>query len=322
MEFKWKTIGNQKAVEYLDKSLSNNQIANFYIFSGLTGLGKFSLAKNFITNIFIKDLPGLTINENFLETNSDFWVIEREVDKKNISIDQIREFIAHFHSSSFMNSYRAAIIKEAECLNDNSANALLKVLEEVNNKTIIILTVNDVESLPKTITSRGQVINLFPVKDDLIYQNLVDNFSLSPNLARSLARLSDGRPGMALQFLENENLYQNYQSVVNSFLDFLPAIFSERLKIIDEIIKKNDILDNFSILQIWQSVIRDLIFLNYNQCDYIKNDFALDKLKIFKTEELTPEILSQKSLIITTAEDYLKSNINLRSVLEYIAVNI
>ncbi|HPT08611.1 MAG TPA: hypothetical protein PLE28_02870 [bacterium] len=322
MEFKWKIIGNQKAVEYLDKSLSNGQIANFYIFSGQSGLGKFSLAKNFITNIFIKDLPGLKVNENFLETNSDFWVIEREADKKNISIDQIRDFISHFQASSFMNSYRAAIIKEAQYLNENSANALLKVLEEADNKTIIILTVDDIESLPKTIASRGQIINLFPVKDDLIYQNLIDNFSVSPNLARSLTRLSNGCPKIALKFLDDENLYQDYGLMVNSFIDFLSQNFVERLKIINEVIKKDDILDNFSILQIWQSVIRDLIFLHYNQYDYVKNDFALDKLKAFKTEDLNPEVLAQKSLIITKAEEYLKSNINLRSVLEYIAVNI
>ena len=52
MNFKWDIIGNDRAIEYLDKSLGKNNIANFYIFSGPTGLGKFSLAKNFITNIF------------------------------------------------------------------------------------------------------------------------------------------------------------------------------------------------------------------------------------------------------------------------------
>ncbi len=322
MKFNWKIIGNQRAVEYLDKSLSNNQIANFYIFSGPDDVGKFSLAKDFITNIFINDLPDLVIKDNFLETNGDFLIIEKEANKKNISIKQIRDFISRFHSGSFMNSYRAAIIKEGQYLNDSSANALLKILEEADNKTIIILTVNDIDSLPKTIISRGQMINLFPVNNDLIYQNLIDKHSVNKSLAKSLSRLSDGRPGLALKFLENESLYNDYQSLVFDFLDFLPIIFSERLKIIDRIIKKNEVLENFNILQIWQSVIRDLIFVNYEQYDYIRNDFALDKLKSFKTDSLDVLSLNDKSLVISTAESYQSSNINLRSVLEYIAINV
>ena len=50
-DFKWINIGNFKAVEFLEKSLKNDQLANFYIFSGPTGLGKFALAKNFAKNI-------------------------------------------------------------------------------------------------------------------------------------------------------------------------------------------------------------------------------------------------------------------------------
>jgi hypothetical protein len=322
MKFKWKTIGNQKAVEYLDKSLSNNQIANFYIFSGPNGVGKFSLAKDFITNTFLNDLPGLIIKDNFLETNGDFLIIEREVNKKNISINQIRDFISRFRSGSFMNSYRAAIIKEGQYLNDSSANALLKILEEADNKTIIILTVNDVDYLPKTIVSRGQIISLFPVNNDLIYQNLVDKHSVNKNLAKSLSRLSDGRPGLALKFLENESLYNDYQSLVFDFLDFLPLIFSERLKIIDRIMKKNEVLENFNILQIWQSVVRDLIFVNYEQYDYVRNDFALERLKSFKADSLDALRLNDKASVISMAESYQSSNINLRSVLEYIAINV
>lgn len=322
MNFKWDIIGNDRAIEYLDKSLSNKKIANFYIFSGVSGVGKFSLAKNFAKNIFLVDKPELIQGKNFLEVNSDFFVVEKEADKKNISIDQIRSLIERFKSSSFLDSYRLAIIKDAENLNNNSANALLKVLEEGGDKTVIILTVSDVENLPKTIVSRGQVINLFPIKDDLIYQNLIDEYQVGPGLAKDLTKLSSGRPAIAIKFLQDENLYKEYQHIVTAFLEFLTNNFSERIKIIDIISKKNEFLSSFDILEAWQSVLRDLIFVNYQQYEQVKNVFVLDKLKTIKTEDIEPLKLRQKSLIINESIQYLKTNISFRSALEYIAVNI
>lgn len=322
MKFKWKLIGNERVVEFLDKSLINNNIANFYIFSGCNGLGKFTLAKNFIQNVFLNDKPELEQLDNFLETNSDFFVVEREDGKKNISIDQIRKMIERFKSSSFLNSYRVAIIKNAESLNENSANALLKLLEDVNKKIVIILTVNDIDNLPKTIISRGQVVNFSLVRDDLIYQGLINDFGASPSLAKNLARLSLGRPAMALKFLQAESYYQDYQSIVFDFLNFFNANFSQRIKIIDEIVGKNDILNNFNILEIWQSVIRDLFFINYGQYDLIKNEFAVSQFKDIQTKNLSLLELRDKSLIINKGSEYLSSNINFKSVLEYVAVNI
>ncbi len=322
MNFKWEIIGNEKALEYLDKSLSNDKIANFYIFSGISGVGKLSLARNFSKNIFTKDKPDLVQKGNFLETNSDFFIIEREEGKKNISVDQIRGLIERFKSSSFLNSYRIAIIKDAENLNNNSANALLKVLEESSDKTVIILTVNDIENLPKTIVSRGQVINLFPVKDDLIYKNLTEEFQVSPSLAKNLTKLSAGRPAAALKFLENQDLYQEYQLVVASFLEFMSSNFSERVQIIDALIKKGGFLSNFDILETWQSVLRDLIFVNYQQYDQVKNVFALDDFKKIPVDKIQPLDIRRKVMVINDGLESLRSNINLRSVLEYIAVNI
>lgn len=322
MNFNWKIIGNQKAVEYLDKSLSLGRIANFYIFSGPEGVGKFSLASNFVTNVFLKDRPDLKLKDNFLLTNSDFYLIEREEGKKNISIDQIRQFIARFSAGSFLNSYRVAIIKDAQYLNSSSANALLKVLEEASGKTLIILTVDDLKSLPPTIVSRSQIIHLFPVKDDLIYQSLIDNFAASPGLARNLARLSDGRPGLALKFLADESSYQDYQSLLLSCLDFFSANFSDRSKIIEDMLKKNDLLEDYSPLLLWQTLIRDFIFLFYGQYDRVKNDFALERLKAALSPDWTPDDLVRKAKIIDRAQSYLNSNINLRAVLDYIAVNL
>ncbi len=322
MNFDWSIIGNQRAIDFLDKSLSNDNIANFYIFSGPRGLGKFSTAQDLVKNVFLKDRPDLKQKANFLEINSDFFVIEKNIDKKNISIDQIRELIEKFQSGTFLNSYKAAIIKEAENLNENSANALLKVLEENKGKTLIILTVNNIDNLPATIISRGQIINFFPVSTDVIYKKLSEDLGVSPSLAKDLSRISLGRPEIALNFLNNKDSYRCYQEIVSNFLEFLDGNFSDRIKMIDSLIKKDIIKDNFDILEIWQSVIRDLIFINYNQYDYVRHDFAIDKLKNINRDSLDLIKIKERYLIIREGKNLLSANIGFRSVLEYIAVNI
>jgi len=322
MNFNWSIIGNRKTIDFLDKSLCNNNIANFYIFSGPKGLGKFSTAQDLVKNIFLKDRPDLKQEDNFLEINSDFFVVKKEVDKKNISIDQIRELIEKFQSGTFLNSYKVAIIKDAENLNENSSNALLKILEEDRGKTLIILTVNNIDNLPATIISRGQIINFFPVKTDIIYKKLSEDLGVSPSLAKDLSKICLGRPEIALNFLNNKDYYRYYQEVVSNFLEFLDSNFSDRIKIIDSLIKKDIIGDDFNILEIWQSVIRDLIFINYNQYDYIRHDFAIDKLKNINRDNLDLMKIKERYLVIREGKSLLSANIAFRSVLEYIAVNI
>ena len=52
MKSKWSLIGNNKVIEFLDLAIKNNNLANFYIFSGPSNLGKFLTAKDLALNIF------------------------------------------------------------------------------------------------------------------------------------------------------------------------------------------------------------------------------------------------------------------------------
>ncbi len=322
MNFNWNILANENALNFLDKSLESNSIANFYIFSGIKDLGKFSLAKDFVKNIFLKDIPELAQKENFLDTNSDFFIIEREEDKKEISINQIRGLINSFNSSSFLNSYKIAIIKDAEYLNENSSNALLKLLEDFKNKIVIILTVNDLDNLAQTIISRAQVVNIFPVKNDLIYDKLIRDLLVSPSVAKKISRLSDGKISLALKFLQEDNFLIEYEKIIFDFIKFLESNYSERVFIIDNTIKNLNNFSSLEFLQIWQSFLRDLFFAKYGQYDFIRNEFIIDELKKIAQKNENDQKLVEKIKTINNSVKFLEANINFRSVLEYIAVNI
>lgn len=326
MKYIWPEIGNQKVISFLEKNIDNNSLANSYIFSGIRDLGKFSLAKSFARNIFLKDKPDLektqNINDidNFLQVNNDFLVIERQEDKKNISIEQIRFLVSFLSSGSFLNSYRVVVIKDAENLNQNSANALLKVLEDFQEKLVIILTVNHLDYLPQTILSRSRIINLSPLNFDKTYSLIKDNYKLSPSEAKNIAKLSLGRPILAKKFIKDQEFYNNYQQTVEKLLDFLSADLLERNNLINDLYRlSSEIGENLSLIDIWRSLLRDLNFLNHNRPDLVQNDSLIDKIKNLNQRD---DFVLSSEQFFKKAEDYLRSNMSLKSVLEYLAINI
>jgi DNA polymerase-3 subunit delta' len=321
MKYIWPEIGNQKAIDLLEKNIENAYLANSYIFSGIRDLGKFSLAKHFARNIFVKEKPEFKDRENLLEINKDFLVIEKQEDKKNISIEQIRSLISFLSSGSFLNSYRIVVIKDAENLNQNSANALLKILEDFKEKLVVILTVNNIDSLPKTIVSRSQIINLSPLNFEDLYSLLKDGHGLKPSEAKNIAKLSLGRPMLAKKFIKDSEFYDNYRQTAEYLVDFLNYDLVERGVIINDLCRLDSVLsENLSIIDIWQSLFRDLNFLNSGRPDLIQNDFLIEKMKKSSYRDNKSILIAEN--IFKKANNYLASNMSLKSVLDYIAINI
>ncbi|HMK86068.1 MAG TPA: DNA polymerase III subunit delta' [Steroidobacteraceae bacterium] len=88
------------------------------------------------------------------DTHPDFYLVRLEEDAQQIKVDQIRDLIESLSLSSYRSGYKLAIIQGAEALNANSANALLKTLEEPTDKTLLILITRPSHRLPATIASR------------------------------------------------------------------------------------------------------------------------------------------------------------------------
>ncbi|HPY99512.1 MAG TPA: DNA polymerase III subunit delta', partial [bacterium] len=136
--FDWPPIGQDKVVAFLEKSLVSGKLAQTYIFAGPKDLGKSSLALAFARNLWQSD-RGAAGSGNFESLNSDLYILEKDDDKQVIGVEATRNFIKRLGLSSFMNSYKIGIIKEAETLSSESQSALLKTLEEPRAQVVIIL---------------------------------------------------------------------------------------------------------------------------------------------------------------------------------------
>ena len=116
-----------------------------------------------------------------------------------LSVDEIRKLANFFGMTSGAGGWRVAIIDTADDMNDNAANALLKLLEEPPRRAMLLLLSNRPGRLLPTIRSRCQRLDLRPL-DDQILARALENIlpDADADERAQLARLSGGSIGAAL----------------------------------------------------------------------------------------------------------------------------
>lgn len=340
----WPLAGNVKITDFLEKSITNGKIVNTYIFLGLKDLGKTAAAVYFAKSLLCqKQKPGIFSlpcgscsscrqmqnsgkeEKGFETLHGDFHLVRKEEGKKNISIEQIREFIRILEMSSFSNSYKVGIIKDADDLSEGAANALLKTLEEPRPKVVVILTAARLEKIPATIVSRSQVLHFLPVPVATIYDYLVKDLGCPRGEAKNISRLSLGRPALAAKFFEDRDFYQSYLEKTETFLQFFKNNLNDRLTAVGAISAAGDEESKaetaLGILNVWQGILRDLILLNSNNGDLIQHEPWREKLEKI-SGGLNGGSLKKISESLALGEKYVRANVNPRLVLENIAINI
>jgi len=321
-QYNWPSIGNEKAIEFLNRSLESDKIAQTYVFVGPEELGKSTIAL-----AFAKNLQG-----DYDGFNSDLYILNPEAGKKSIGIEQVREFIKMLNLSSFMNSYKIGLIKEADLLSEEAKSALLKTLEEPKDKVIIILLVTTEESLPATILSRSQKLHFYPVPAATIYDYLIANYGTNRSLAKDLANLALGRPLKAIRYLENPEIYKTYLEEAESFLSLFNLDLNGRLKVLDNLFSdktysRQATADALNIVLMAEGLLRDLMLLSLEQKDRLQHLVLLSALQKSlhslpgETEEKIGAILVRLKLI-AQAKEYLEANVNPHLVLEQLVVNL
>ena len=122
-----------------------------------------------------------------------------------LSVDEIRKLANFFGMTSGAGGWRVAIVDTADEMNDNAANALLKLLEEPPGRAMLLLLSNTPGRLLPTIRSRCQQLNLRPLETDVLADALKGLLPDVNDAERAqLARLSGGSIGTALALAGGE----------------------------------------------------------------------------------------------------------------------
>ncbi|MBU1922445.1 hypothetical protein KKD84_04495 [Patescibacteria group bacterium] len=316
-------IGHEEILNFLENSLARARLAHAYIFLGSEDVGKESVARWWLEKVLYQGEEGG--ERHSLESHPDVSVIERQVDektkklKKLISIEQIRQLRERLGLTSFLNTYKVALVRSAETMSIEAANALLKTLEEPLGRTVIILLVQDVSRLPQTIVSRCQIIKFKHVSDKLIRDTLRQR-GAGRDEAELLSRLAAGSPGLAFKFYENPERLAAYREKVESFLKITKAPIWQRFNFIDsEIDTRGDreeaLKEIRKLLLVWQGALRDGLLCSLGFSNLMVNFWAKDRIESWSAAsgaDYFVEVLEEMKNTIYG----LEQNVNIKLALE------
>ncbi len=238
-----------RAIGILQRGLAAGRPAHAYIFAGPDGVGKYKTAHQWARLLLcanpqidqgaegpFADSCGSCESCTLMETGShpDYAHVYKELleytkegrGKKtpvDLAIDVIREFlIDQVATRPTLSKRKVYVVSEAQKLNANSQNALLKVLEEPPSYCTIILLCTRLEQLLPTIKSRCQIVRFGPVEARRIVDQLTAG-GLGSREAVFFARLAQGSLGLACQWARLERdgvgLYGMKKNLVASLAD-------------------------------------------------------------------------------------------------------
>lgn len=214
-------VGQDRALRALQSLLKNRRIPPALLFAGPQGVGKAAAARGFAKALncrkakldacdacascetFDKGLdPDVRIVDETYQAGVLGLEKEEAAKKQGWHIDTLRHLLRDLEMTSIENRYKVAIIEDAHLLNRNSANAILKVLEEPPPRTLWILLTHRPAELPATIRSRCQTLT-FSALSPAIILKLLSSRGVEGATAEQAADLSEGSMTRALSSLKN-----------------------------------------------------------------------------------------------------------------------
>ena len=225
---------------------NKNKLPNSILLTGEKGLGKATFVYHFINFLLSIDeensyeLNNFSINSNnksFINVNNgthpNFFLLDSNFLDENIKIENVRNLLVFLRKSTFHKNLKIVLIDNAEHLNVNSSNALLKSIEEPEKNTFFFIIHNSSSKIIETIKSRCVefkfFLNIFEKKD--VMKNLISQFNLDYDYNSISEKLYYNSPGNILNFL---NIINNIKD--SSLEDLTTSI----LKSIDIYKKKKD----------------------------------------------------------------------------------
>jgi uncharacterized protein (DUF1778 family) len=220
-------IGHTHLCELLRRVLFHP--GNAYLFFGPTQVGKRLIAERFTAALLNHPV------ERALESHPDFIRVTREDEAKEIVVKQARELIQRVSLSASRGGRTVVLIEEADRLNEEAANALLKVIEEPAAHITYLLLAERAERLPATLRSRLAILPFQRVSTSTITDWLITS-GANPEQAREAAEWSHGRPGLAKRILEGRKDFELERTRATKFVETLQtASLGARLAAIEEI---------------------------------------------------------------------------------------
>ena len=322
-------LGHEQIIEHLQNAITMDKVSHAYIINGPDKSGKMMLAEAFAQTLQCENRAGDDA-EPCMECHScrqaagrnqpDIIYVKHE--KPNtISVDDIRTQINNdIVIKPYSSRYKIYIMDEAEKMNTQAQNALLKTMEEPPAYAVLILLTANADSFLPTILSRCVTLNIQAVPDEKIRKFLMKNYQVPDYEAKVCVAFAQGNVGKAIQLVSSED----FNRLKASVLQLIKRIDSVELYEMTEAVKeiseyKLEINDYFDLMMVWY---RDVLMFKATK--------DINKL-IFKDEVYDIKRQAEKSSYsgiesilkaLQKAQVRLNANVNFDLVIELLLLTI
>ena len=205
-------IGQEIIAETIYNSIKYNKSANAYLFTGIRGIGKTTIARIVAKSLNCENGIDNLCKENFcthcnsIASSSHIDVLEMDAASKT-GVDDVRDLIEFSRYGPTSAKYKIFIIDEVHMLSKQAFNALLKTLEEPPDYLKFIFATTEIKKIPVTVVSRCQRFDLSRIKTEELFQYVKkivekEKGNVTDDAIKLIVKISEGSVRDALSLLD------------------------------------------------------------------------------------------------------------------------
>jgi len=283
---------------------NNRKLPKVILLTGEKGIGKFTLSFHLI-NYFLTLNTNNPYNKTYNTINENNQVYKNILANicdnyhyisnyhNSISVEDVRNLKKKFSKTSINTLPRFTVIDDVEKLNKNSANALLKLIEEPSDFDFFILIYNKSQLLIETIKSRSLETKIFlsKQKKNEIFNNLKNFFNVNDNFV--IKYKSYIGPGTLIKFInyietldnfEEKNFYDFSLILLDQFKKTKDKTYVEFIKLLVEVNFYNILKKNSSEILKITEVKNNIMKLLYQYQNFnLSNNAVLEYFKMYSS---------------------------------------
>ena len=319
-------IGHETIIEYFRNAISMDKVSHAYILNGEDKSGKLMLAEAFAAALQCEE-KGMepcgncrSCKQAAGRNQPDILYVSHE--KPNtISVDDVRKQINDdIALKPYSSKFKIYIVDEAEKMNVQAQNALLKTMEEPPSYAVILLLTVNADSFLPTILSRCVRLDLKPVSDEKIRKYLIEQKQVSKDQADICVAFAQGNVGKAIRLSDSEN----FNEMKNSAISLIKRLDEIDLHGMMEAVKKItdyklEINDYFDFIMIWyRDVLLYKATADANRLIFRDEVYSIKKDASHSSYEGIETILTA----LDKAKDRLRANVNFELLIELLLLTI
>lgn len=321
-------IGHEQIIRHLTNAITHDMVSHAYILNGPEYSGKMMLAEAFAAALQCEregegERPCMECRScrQAADHNQPDIIYVRHEKPNTISVDDIRAQINNdIAIRPYSSRYKVYIVDEAEKMNQQAQNALLKTIEEPPAYAVILLLTTNADSFLQTILSRCITLNLKAVPEDVIREYLMKHYQIPDYQADVCAAFSQGNVGKAVQLASSEDFGELKASVlqlVKRLEDIDLYEFGAAIKQIGEY--KLKINDYFDLIMIW---FRDVLYMKAT--NDVNGLIFKDEVYDIKRQASKRSYQGIETILkaLETAKVRLSANVNFELTLELLLLTI